>query len=153
MKWSVFWELVKHAGATAITQCVWCWLTPHPSIHTIVLFLYIFQLNFRVLMRIWRKFLTTWAIIVAESSSESTHQHFKLHKMRSEINEFRLTPNHQLVIISLNLPAYHFTIHTIFNPLVVLAGALSNPLTIISVNFESLSNKKHFLISGRLNNH
>lgn len=116
-------------------------------------FLYIFQLNFRVLMRIWRKFLTTWAIIVAESSSESTHQHFKLHKMRSEINEFRLTPNHQLVIVSLNLPAYHFTIHTIFNPLVVLAGALSNPLTIISVNFESLSNKKHFLISGRLNNH
>ena len=67
------------------------------------------------------------------------HHHLKLHKMRSEINEFRLTPNHQLVIISLNLPAYHFTIHTIFNPLVVLAAALLNPFSIISVNFESLS--------------
>lgn len=153
MKWSVFWELVKHAGAAAITQCVWCWLTPHPSIHTIALFFVFLTLNFRVLMRIWRKFLTTWAIIVAESSSELMHQQFKVHKMRSEINEFRLTPNHQLVIVSLNLPAYHFTIHTIYNPSRVLAAALLNPFSIISVNFESLSYKKNFLISGRLNNH
>lgn len=111
------------------------------------------KLNFRVLMRIWRKFLTIWAIIVAESSSELMHQQFKVHKMQSEINEFRLTPNHQLVIFSLNLPAYHVTIHTIFNPSRVLAAALLNPFPIISVNFESLSYKKNFLISGRLNNH
>lgn len=109
MKWSVFWR---------IGQACWSYsnnnafnvdlLHTHQYIRSH--FFVFFKLNFRVIMRIWRKFLSTWAIIVAKSSSESTHHHFKLHKMRSEINEFRLTPNHQLVIVALNLPAYHFTL-------------------------------------------